>query len=150
MVAELSQELSVTEALRLLGSVPMGRVIFTSRALPAVRPVRHVLSARQVVIAADPDMVLGQANQPHPAHPTQQAGVIIANEADQLDTAGRSGWSVVVIGHARLITDPGEARRCRSLLPELTGSEALIAISTEVVSGLRLVAVPDQPEPAPI
>lgn len=150
MEAELSQELSVAEALRLLGSVPFGRVIFTSHALPAVRPVRHVLSAGQVVIAADPDLVLGQALQPHQAHLPQQAAVILAYEADRVDAEGRSGWSVVVIGHARRITDPGEARRYRNLLPELTGPEALIAISTAVVSGLRLAAVPDQPEPAPI
>ena len=37
MAANEQQELAREEALRLLGTVPLGRVVFTDRALPAIR-----------------------------------------------------------------------------------------------------------------
>ena len=40
---------------------------------------------------------------------------MVAFEADQLDLAGRSGWSVTAIGQAREVTDPGEMARLRDL-----------------------------------
>ncbi|MFY1659227.1 pyridoxamine 5'-phosphate oxidase family protein [Micromonospora sp. WMMD1274] len=44
------QELSRHEALRLLAGVAMGRVVFTQRALPAIRPVNHLLDQGGVII----------------------------------------------------------------------------------------------------
>jgi len=37
---------------------------------------------------------------------------VVAFEADQLDPAGRSGWSVTAVGPASEVTDPGELTGC--------------------------------------
>src|SRR5437667_22837 len=47
-------ELPKDEALRLLGSVPFGRVVFTARALPAVRPVNHLVDGNRIIIRTSP------------------------------------------------------------------------------------------------
>src|SRR5579875_2825915 len=135
MVAtQQSEELSAAEALRLLGGVPFGRVIFTSRALPAVRPVRHVVSDGQIVIAAGPARA-----QSRPG-----SDVIVAYEADQLDSTGSTGWSVVVIGRARPVSDPAERARYRAMLPRLGGPDQIVAISVDVISGFRMPGPRDQ------
>jgi len=46
------EELTVAESLLLLGSVPVGRVVFTHRALPAIRPVNHLLAADRIIFRA--------------------------------------------------------------------------------------------------
>src|SRR5712691_13170268 len=43
------REVTREEALRLLGSVPLGRVVFTHRALPAIRPVNHIVDGQQII-----------------------------------------------------------------------------------------------------
>src|SRR5690242_16473118 len=43
-------ELPKDESLRLLASVPFGRVVFTARALPAVRPVNHMIDGGRIII----------------------------------------------------------------------------------------------------
>ncbi|SRR5579875_413078 len=141
MVAtQQSEELSAAEALRLLGGVPFGRVIFTSRALPAVRPVRHVVSDGQIVIAAGPELVPGPAR----AQSRPGSDVIVAYEADQLDSTGSTGWSVVVIGRARPVSDPAERARYRAMLPRLGGPDQIVAISVDVISGFRMPGPRDQ------
>jgi nitroimidazol reductase NimA-like FMN-containing flavoprotein (pyridoxamine 5'-phosphate oxidase superfamily) len=42
-------EVDRTEALRLLASVRHGRVVFTSKALPAIRPVNHLVDDGRVI-----------------------------------------------------------------------------------------------------
>ena len=41
MTVDERQELAREEALRLLATVPLGRVVFTDRALSAIRPVNR-------------------------------------------------------------------------------------------------------------
>src|SRR5215471_3780666 len=84
------------ECLRLLATVPVGRLIFTVNALPVVRPMNFLLDDEQVVVRT-------------------AAGSIVAFEADQLDPATASGWSVTVTGPAQLITDPAAISRFSSL-----------------------------------
>jgi Pyridoxamine 5'-phosphate oxidase len=43
------QELTRREALLRLGSVSFGRVVFTHRALPAIRPVNHITDNGRVI-----------------------------------------------------------------------------------------------------
>ena len=52
--ARLRRELSREECLRLIGEVPVGRVVFTQRALPAVRVVSHLVEADQIVFRLEP------------------------------------------------------------------------------------------------
>ena len=135
--------LTAQEALDLLGQVQFGRVVFTSRAMPAVRPVRHVVTAGQIVIAAGPELVLGSTSATTPAGTAGET--IVAYEADQLDATGCSGWSVVVIGRARPVTSGAEAGLYRQLLPVMTVPDQLVVISADVVNGFRLDGSPSVP-----
>src|SRR5512142_3193272 len=82
------------ESFRLLAGVPIGRLIFTSNALPAVRPVNFALVDRLIVLRT------AAATVARKVHDT-----IVAFEADHLDPATCSGWSVTVTGRAALVTD---------------------------------------------
>ena len=90
------------ECLRLLASVPVGRLIFTVNALPTARPMNFVL--------VDGLIVLRTTAQSTATRKIDQA--IVAFEADELDAANRSGWSVVVTGHAEVVKDAKPRSTC--------------------------------------
>ena len=124
-------ELSRAEALTLLGSVSVGRVVFSHEALPAIRPVNHLLDGDHLVIRTHPGAaLLGPARD----------GAVVAYQADELDAVRRAGWSVVVTGVATLVRDPAEQQRYRALLRPWIGGrmEHVIRISTDVVTGCRI------------
>jgi hypothetical protein len=77
--------------MRLLGSVPLGRVVFTARALPAVRPVSHLVDGDYIIIRTDRNAAITSELR-------AEAGTVVAYEADAIDMAGHLGWSVVVVG----------------------------------------------------
>jgi hypothetical protein len=134
-------ELSRDESLRLVGSVPFGRVVFTSRALPAIQPVPHLLSGQQVIIRASLGAAISSA-----VHGT---GTIVAYQADLIDPAERTGWSVVVIGRAARVADEVLAARYRKALrPWIDEAmDDVIAIDADLVTGFRIVPEPGS-EPA--
>jgi hypothetical protein len=72
-----------------MASVPVGRIIYT-RALPAVELVNFALDHGDIVIRTDRSGKLAAAAR----------GTVVAFEADHLDLAGQSGWSVTAIGPA--------------------------------------------------
>ena len=47
------EELSPRESMRLLATVSLGRVAFTARALPAIRPVNHLIDGDYVIVRTD-------------------------------------------------------------------------------------------------
>ncbi len=90
------------ECLRLLGKVPVGRVVYTRQALPAVLPINFSLDTdASVLLRTSSDSDLVRAID----------GVVVAFEVDEFDAATRSGWSVVVTGRAGVVTDPAERER---------------------------------------
>ena len=92
-------ELGPVECLELLGSVPVGRVGVTIDALPAVLPVNFVVWNGSIVFATVPGTKLDAA----------AANEVVAFEADGFGTPhAPGGWSVLVRGIARVVTDPGE------------------------------------------
>jgi hypothetical protein len=125
-------ELPRDEALRLLGSVPFGRVVFTARALPAIRPVNHLVDGDQVIIRASLLSALSQD--------VDGQGAVVAYEADLIDPASRLGWSVVVVGRAARVGDgPARDRYRRTLHPWVAGErEEVISINADLVTGYRL------------
>jgi hypothetical protein len=137
------EEVGRAEAMKLLGSVTLGRVVFTSAALPAIRPVNHIVDDGEIVIrtrrlasittawAADADGQIGH-----------EPGLVVAYEADLLDPEVRLGWSVVVTGMAVPITDPERlARIDEELHPWVdTVMDSAFAIRPEIVTGYRFVA----------
>lgn len=120
------------ECLRLLGKVPVGRVVYTRQALPAVLPVNFSLDTDSSVLlrtSARSDLVRAVD------------GVVVAFEADEFSTRTRSGWSVVVTGRAQVVTDPAEHER---LLRTGPGSwmpiqdDVFVRIEATMVTGREL------------
>ncbi|WP_424888225.1 pyridoxamine 5'-phosphate oxidase family protein [Streptomyces sp. XH2] len=142
-------ELTRTESLRLLRSVSLGRVVFTRRALPAIRPVNHVVDGGHIVIRTHEGAALAglaaTAQQPAPG-PAQPPGaavrrVVVAYEADSIDPVTHLGWSVVVTGYCMPVTDPGELARYATLLkPWWDGRmDYAVRIRPSLVTGVRLL-----------
>jgi hypothetical protein len=130
-----ASRLSGDEALALLAGVGLGRVVFSHHALPAIRPVRHVVDGNQVVIlphrGAD---VLGQDGRE----------AVLCFQADEIDPSAGTGWSVSVTGTSAPVLEPAQLARYRRLLRPWPGADAeqIIRISTEIVEGYRLTAAP--------
>lgn len=130
--------LSRCESLRLLATSPIGRVIFTQNALPAIRLVNFVLDSEMVVFRTGPGGKLAVA-----VHHS-----VVAFEADEVDAATHTGWTVTVIGVSQEVTDPAELRRLRSLPLRSWApgpKDHLVGITTELVSGRRLWKAPGIP-----
>ncbi|MFD5794004.1 pyridoxamine 5'-phosphate oxidase family protein [Streptomyces diastatochromogenes] len=132
------------EALRLLGSVSLGRVVFTRQALPTVRPVNHVLDDGDIVIRTHAGAALtSQARQ------AVGPGVVVAYEADAIDPATHLGWSVVVTGYAQVVTDTDDLARIRALLQPwaaLPGMDHAVRIRPVLVTGVLLTTRGAAPE----
>jgi hypothetical protein len=133
-------ELSPQESMRLLRSVSVGRIVFTARALPAIRPVCHLVDGDDIVIRADDGAPIVSALK-------SASGSVVAYEADAIDPAGQLDWSVTVVGVARRVSDPDEAAGYRRALRPWTrdAKDQVIAIHADVIRGLRLVAVTPTP-----
>ena len=127
------EALTREESLRLLRSVSVGRLVFTHLALPAIRPVNHLVDGDQVVIRAYVGTAIGTAV-------AGNSGMVVAYEADAIDPDTHLGWSVIVVGRACRLSG-GEADEFRNLLRPWVegGSDDVIAIRADMVDGFRLV-----------
>ncbi|MFE1838084.1 pyridoxamine 5'-phosphate oxidase family protein [Streptomyces sviceus] len=127
------RELDRQECLRLMASTPVGRIVHTRHALPAVLPVNFALDDGGAVLlrtAAASELVRAVDD------------VVVAFETDEVDAAAQSGWSVVVTGRATVVTDPAEhARLCRvgprSWAP--SPEEVFVRIEPELITGREIV-----------
>ena len=133
-------ELSQAECLRLLADAPFGRIVFTSKAMPAIRPVNHIMDGGAIIIRTR----IGTAHR-------SATGTVVAYEADDIGPAGTPGWSVAVVGRASPLTDELECARYRQVLPSwVTGTrDDIIGIRPDMVDGFRLVPDSGSTEPAP-
>lgn len=126
------QQLDQAEAMRLLASVDYGRVVFTLDALPAIRPVNHLVDDSRIIIRTRLTTALSTAVRS--AHE-----LIVAYEADSLDNESRTGWSVVVTGRAHTVTDADQISRYEQILnPWVNRADTVLAIEPEIVTGLRI------------
>lgn len=127
-------EIERDESLALLASVPYGRVVFTQDALPAIRPVNHLVDDGRIVIRTRLTGKIGQVVQVPKA-------TVVAYEADQLDAEQRTGWSVVVTGFARPVTDDAEIARLSAALQPWAdrAMDTIVVIEPQVVTGYRLI-----------
>lgn len=137
-------EVDGVEALRLLGSVPMGRIAFTRQALPTIRPVNHIVDNGNIVIRTHEGAALTLRT-----HHADGSGVVVAYEADDIDPDTHLGWSVVVTGYAHLVNDDRELARYQALLRPWVRQpmDYAVRIRPDLVTGLLLVPV-DQPAEA--
>ena len=117
----------------LLRRAQVGRVVFTERALPAIVPVSFAIYGDAVVMHTSSDSRLAKA-----AH----RGVL-AFEADDINPATRTGWSIVVVGEPSLVSDTRELARIRLILqPWVPGHlDVCLRLPLSVVTG-RKIATP--------
>jgi len=129
-----ARELTREECLALLPTVPVGRLVYTDRALPAVVPVNFVVDGGQVVIRTGGGSALAAAVR----------GSIVAFEVDDFDRAARNGWSVTVTGQARQVVDPVELERLSllGLEPYASGRDNFVVVPVQLVTGRRVGAGP--------
>lgn len=93
------------EARDLLALASVGRLAFVDRGEVTVLPVNHVVDAWAVAFRSTYGSKLTAAVR----------GQRVAFEADGLDAAHRTGWSVLVRGEAEHVTDPAVAERLEAL-----------------------------------
>jgi uncharacterized protein len=120
--------LSGPEALALLRSREVGRIVYTHWALPAVMPVRYAVREGAIWIWTDSVASLGRALD----------GSVVAFQADDLDQATCSRWSVTVTGVAEVVTDETQLARARVDGPvswELGAQNQLVKIPLMMVTG---------------
>lgn len=122
--------LSLTEAVALLATAAVGRVVFTAGALPAVVPVTFAVHAGAVVLRTSAGTRLAAAAD----------GSVLSLQADDVDPEARTGWSVVVTGLAELVSDPRERAVIHGLAePWAPGHhDVYVRIPLTVVTGRRV------------
>jgi nitroimidazol reductase NimA-like FMN-containing flavoprotein (pyridoxamine 5'-phosphate oxidase superfamily) len=138
-------EIDRGQALRLLGSVPMGRIVFTRHAMPAIRPVNHVLDDGHILIRSHASATVVSAAD-------NARGVVVAYQADHIDPVSQAGWSVVVTGTAHLVPDPGEVARYQQLLTSWLGGDMdqVIRIRPAMITGVRFRSQENGGAPGPL
>lgn len=112
--------LSAEECLRLLRTVPLGRLLFHEGGLPSVRLVNFALDGGAVVFRTSGGQKYAAALR----------GGVVGFEVDDIDPSTHQGWTVTIVGHVSTITDPTEL-------------EYLVRVEAESIRGHRL-----GPEPA--
>jgi hypothetical protein len=149
--------LPLDECLRLLESVPVGRIGFQADGEVVVLPVNYVVDEQSVAFRTAAGSKLSAAEG--------QAQVVF--EADNYDAGRRAGWSVVVSGRAEMVYEDADIealnRRGLDSWADAADLPFWIRIRPESVSG-RLIAghgsagvevplprasAPDQPDTAP-
>ncbi|HTW04364.1 MAG TPA: pyridoxamine 5'-phosphate oxidase family protein [Streptosporangiaceae bacterium] len=126
------EQLPQDECIRLMGSVSVGRIVYTRQALPAVEMVNFALVDGDIVIRTSAEGKLAAATR----------GAVVAFEADSVDLAEHTGWSVTIVGQARAVNDVAEIRRLERAAPPswvTWESDHFICISPAMVNGRRVV-----------
>ncbi|TCC61359.1 pyridoxamine 5'-phosphate oxidase family protein [Kribbella pittospori] len=113
------------ECLRLLRTVPVGRVVFTRGGLPAVRVVGFRVDDDTIVFVADDE---------EEGIRSALRGDVVAFEADALDADQHQGWTVTAVGHLSVVP----LEEALELEPAEPGRQ-LIRLGVESLRGRRLL-----------
>ncbi|CAL9649821.1 pyridoxamine 5'-phosphate oxidase family protein [Streptomyces sp. enrichment culture] len=123
--------LDAEECRRLLAAHGVGRIAYLAADGPVVLPVNYSVVDGSVVFRTD-----------RRAAPGRAAGRRVAFEVDRIDDAFSSGWSVLVRGTARAVTDPQQARWLTErafTTPWAGGHRTMwVRIDAAVVTGRRI------------
>lgn len=122
------------ECYRHLRDTKLGRVAVSVDALPRVFPVHYALLGRDPVFRTDEGTKLIAASGRN----------VVCFEIDHVNQEEHTGWSVMVIGPAEVITGAAELVRARALplRPWVGRGEAYVRVSAILVSGRSVVHVP--------
>ena len=122
--------LDEAECLELLKCQRVGRIAVSVAALPAIFPVNYLLVDGDVAFLTGDGMKANAAI----------AGNVVGFEVDQVDSDRHTGWSVLVVGRARIV--PEQERRTMGdlhLSPWAGGTRThLVRIRPEFISGRRI------------
>jgi nitroimidazol reductase NimA-like FMN-containing flavoprotein (pyridoxamine 5'-phosphate oxidase superfamily) len=125
------QTLSPVECFDLLEPGGIGRVGFTAADGMMMLPVNFAVAAKTIVFRTAPDTLLA-------LHASGQ----VSFEADCLDEALRAGWSVLVHGRARTVTEEREVEQLQDrthLQPWAAGArDVYVRITPTRISGRRI------------
>jgi hypothetical protein len=130
-VEQRMERFTEAEALDLAATVPVGRIVYSRYALPAVFIVNFKLDGRDVVFRTRKGPMFGAG----------VAETVVAFEVDRIDERTREGWFVTFLGRAKLVTSPAERARLAELdvEPWAPGErEYFIKVVTERVVGRRI------------
>ncbi|MCX5317545.1 pyridoxamine 5'-phosphate oxidase family protein [Streptomyces sp. NBC_00154] len=94
------RDLGPDECRARLATHGVGRVAVSTPDGPAVVPVNYEVIDDAIVFRTAPDSV-----------PAAAVGTDVAFEVDHVDEAMSQGWSVLVVGPARVVTEPDAVRR---------------------------------------
>ncbi|HEU5023528.1 MAG TPA: pyridoxamine 5'-phosphate oxidase family protein [Spirillospora sp.] len=126
------QTLDTDTCLALLQSVPVGRVAWADDdGTASILPVNFVLDGTAVVFATAPGSKMEAT----------EAGRPLTFEADDLEPALRTAWSVIVTGPAEVVTDPADIERLKSLplAPWIASPKPFfVRLTPERITGRRI------------
>ena len=97
--------LPFADSLRLLDSVPVGRVGFLADGEIVILPVNHLMDGPDVIFRTGSGSKLSSVGGKN----------LIGFEADQYDARTRSGWSVVISGFTEVVESDAEIERFERL-----------------------------------
>lgn len=123
--------LSEQECLRLLRQTRVGRVAVSLEGVPAVFPVNYIVGGDEILFFTGDGTKLRAA----------RSNTTVTFEVDHLDPFAETGWSVMVVGTARLRTEPAViAGAARAGLHPWAGGDRLhlVAVAMDLVSGRRV------------
>ncbi|HTZ09855.1 MAG TPA: pyridoxamine 5'-phosphate oxidase family protein [Acidimicrobiales bacterium] len=121
------------DCVALLGEATLGRIAVTIGAVPAIFPVNYCLVDGTVVFRTAEGTKLHHAT----------TGAVVAFEVDHVEEETHEGWSVLVVGVARAVTDPVAVDAALERLPHPWAPgdrHHVVAIAPEFVSGRRIPA----------
>jgi anti-anti-sigma factor len=122
--------LSERQCRLLLGHERVGRVAVSEDAQMAVFPVNYSVVSDEILFFTGEGTKLRAAT----------ANARVTFEVDHVDPVAETGWSVLVVGFTREVTEPDvvAGARASGLRPWAHGDRShLVALTTEVVSGRR-------------
>lgn len=94
------RDLSSDECRARLSTHGVGRIVVSTPQGPAAFPVNYEVIDDAIAFRTTPDSV-----------PAAAVGAEVAFEVDRVDDAMSQGWSVLVVGPARVVTEPETVRR---------------------------------------
>lgn len=128
------ETIPLDECLRLLASVPLGRVGFQAEGELVMLPVNHAVDGQDVVFRTAQGSKLSAA----------ESASSVTFEADHYDPRRWLGWSVVVTGQAEIVYDDAEIDALDQLgletWPDAVAKPFWVRIRPRSITGRRLPA----------
>ncbi len=129
-----------SECWRLLRSAELGRVGVTISAAPVILPVFYTVLDDTIIFRTGTGTKLTAAT----------SATVVVFEVDHFDPGTDTGWSVVMQGVAREVTDPTRLARLRSLplrtVTDHDQGDRFVAVPATTISG-RVIQAASAPNP---